>query len=559
MATATPAAQITATLGTYLDLLERNGITVTLIPAAAASAGADHARTAPSADETRRAPEPAAAATADAQAAAAADSAALRALPVSHVTCNSRDAVPGTLFICKGAAFKPSYLEDAVAAGAVAYLAAQPYPGIAAPCAQVDDVRLAMGLLADAAYDHPSGKLDICAFTGTKGKTTCAYYLRGILDAAARAAGRTARTPIFSTIELDDGIEAGPSKLTTPEPLDLQRHLANAVAAGADRLVMEASSQALKYGRVTATRFAVGAFINIGNDHISPIEHPTFEDYLAAKLRIFDHAETAVVNLEANDEHIDKILAAARAACPRVVTYALADPAADVALLAARPAPNRPDATLAQVRTPAFTAEVLVPSVAEFNLSNALAAIACAYALGVDEQSITAGLADVYVPGRMQTVPTGNPDVAAIVDYAHNGDELETLLATVRRHYPGREVVAVFGATGVKGVERRVGMGVAAGKLADRIVATEDDAGTEDVASICATIVENVRAQGNGNVKVVLDRTEAIRTALAETQGPAVIVVAGKGHEKRMLRAEGPVPYEGDAAVLTRAASELWG
>ena len=177
----------------------------------------------------------------------------------------------------------------------------------------------------------------------------------------------------------------------------------------------------------------------------------------------------------------------------------------------------------------------------------------------MDARSIATGLADVRVPGRMETVDLGNPEVTGIVDYAHNGDELEALLTTVRRHYPGREVVAVFGATGVKGVERRVGMGIAAGKLADRIVATEDDAGTEDAAAICDTIVENVRAQGNDRVQVVLDRTEAIRTALAETHGPAVIVVAGKGHEKRMLRAEGPVPYEGDAEVLARLSSELWG
>ena len=518
--TPSPAKQITTTLGTYLDLLENNHVLAEIIPVGAAT-GTANAHT---------------------DATGAADRlGALHALPIRHVSCSSADVVPGTLFICKGAAFKPAYLEDAARAGAVAYVAEQTYPGIDLPCVRVDNVRLAMGLLADAAWDHPSGKLDICAFTGTKGKTTCAYYLRGILNAAERAAGREGRTPIFSTIELDDGIGAGPSKLTTPEPLDLERHLANAAAAGARRVVMEASSQALKYGRVTGVRFAVGAFINIGNDHISPIEHPTFEDYLAAKLRIFKHAETAVVNLEGAPEHLDQILAAAHAACPRVITYALNSSDADVALVAARPAVGRPGSTVATVRTPQFVVDVTVPSVAEFNLSNALAAVACAYALGVDRKSIARGLADVRVPGRMELVPLEREDLVGIVDYAHNGDELETLLETVRRHYPGREVVAVFGATGVKGVERRVGMGLAAGKL----------------AAICATIVENVRSTGNDNVQVVLDRAEAIRTAVRETSGPAVIVLAGKGHEKRMLRAEGPVPYEGDVEALTRAVREL--
>ncbi len=531
-----PAKQITTALGAYLDLLENNHVLAEVIPAGTPA-------------DTASAREDAAG--------AAAWLDALRALPIRHVSCSSADVAPDTLFICKGAAFKPAYLEEASRAGAVGYVAERTFPDVDLPCVRVNNIRLAMGLLADAAWGHPSGKLDICAFTGTKGKTTCAYYLRGILNAAERAAGCDGRTPIFSTIELDDGIEADPSKLTTPEPLDLERHLANAAAAGARRVIMEASSQALKYGRVTGVRFAVGAFINIGNDHISPIEHPTFEDYLAAKLRIFKHAETAVVNLEGAPEHLDRILAAAHAACPRVITYALNSSDADVALVAARPAVGHPGATVATVRTPQFVVDVTVPSVAEFNLSNALAAVACAFALGVDRKSIACGLADVRVPGRMELVPLGREDLVGIVDYAHNGDELETLLETVRRHYPGHEVVAVFGATGVKGVERRVGMGLAAGKLANRIVVTEDDAGTEDVAAICATIVENVRSAGNDNVQVVLDRAEAIRTAVRETTKPAVVVVAGKGHEKRMLRAEGPVPYEGDVEALTRAVREL--
>ncbi len=473
---------------------------------------------------------------------------------ICHVTYDSRTVVPDTLFICKGAAFKQSYLEQAAAQGAVAYVSERAYRDVALPCLLVSDIRRAMGLIAAEAYSHPADDLAVCAYTGTKGKTTSSYYLKGILDAEAQRLGTT-RTPIFSTIEFDDGIESGPSKLTTPEPIELEQHLANAREAGAREVVMEASSQALKYGRVIGVHFAVGAFLNISEDHISPIEHPTFEDYFSSKLLLFSRCDQAVVNLDT--DHVDEILAAA-SRCRKTITYSMTDARADVYLMGQTPLEDRM-ATLARVRTPRFIAEIEVPSMADFNISNALSAIACAEALQISEESIVHGLADVRVPGRMQVVDMPGDQIVGIVDYAHNGGSLEALLTNLRSRYPGREIVVVFGATGTKGVERREGMGTAAGKLADRIVVTEDDPGKEDPADICATIMRFIKAEGNHNARVVLDRTEAIRTALLGCTGPAVVAVAGKGHETRMLRAEGAVPYEGDAQVLSRLGRELLG
>ena len=475
---------------------------------------------------------------------------------ICHVSCDSRDVVPGTLFICKGAAFKPAYLADALAAGAVAYVAESPFPGIDAPMLEVSDIRHAMGVLADRTWDHPSGRIRICALTGTRGKTTTAFCLRAILN--ARAARRGApRCPLFSTIMLDDGLTSAPAKLTTPEPLDLQRHLACAVASGADTLVMEASSQALKYGRMEGVEVAVGAFLNISEDHISPIEHPTFEDYLTSKLRLFEHARHAVVNLDMDPAYLPRVREAA-CSCARTVTFSTRDARADVFASHIR---HEEGGLAFDLHLAEQTVPVRLSLLGTYNVGNALAAVACAHILGASTEDISRGLAEVSVPGRME-VPYASDDLSVIVDYAHNGGSLEALLRDVRAAYPGRQLTCVFGATGTKGVERRFGMGAAAGALADRVIATEDDAGMEDPAQICAQIEgaarDSAREAGRADIVIdtVLDREEAIRHALFDATRPAVVVLAGKGHERFMIRGDRREPYEGDAAVVERLMNE---
>ena len=148
--------------------------------------------------------------------------------PVALVSCDSQVVIPHTLFVCKGAKFKEEYLRQAMEAGAFVYVSQTPYPDIPLPCLRVTDIRQAMGLLADLAYSHPSGKLKITGLTGTKGKTTTAYYIKSIVDTWLAAQGHR-ESALLSTIVTDDGLERKPAKLTTPEPLDLQRHLSHAV------------------------------------------------------------------------------------------------------------------------------------------------------------------------------------------------------------------------------------------------------------------------------------------------------------------------------------------
>ena len=470
-------------------------------------------------------------------------------LEISFATDDSREARPHTLFVCKGAAFKRAYLVGAIEAGAVAYVSETDYD-VDVPCLLVSDIRRALGLVADTAYGHPSSKIKVCAFTGTKGKTTCVYYLRSILAEHARRTGAPA--PAFMTgVEYDDGVERGESLLTTPEPFTLQRRIAHAVSAGCEHLVMEASSQALKYHRTLGVEFTVGAFTNFGEDHISPIEHPTLEDYFSSKLMLFRHCRTAVVN---RDMDVAGSVLDVASACGNLLTYSLADTTADVHATNVATGDRGLTAT---VHTPHAVFDIALPTPVTFNLSNALAAIACADALGIEPEAMAAGIAAARVPGRMEMLFTEDGSIVGVVDYAHNGLSLETLLTDLRTTYPDRELAVVFGATGGKGVDRRETMGEAAGQFADRIVITEDDPGPEDAAEICDAIARAVAEQGHDNWQIVLDRAEAIRTAVRETTRPAVVIVTGKGDDAFMLRRGVREPYEPDTVQLERVLADF--
>lgn len=464
--------------------------------------------------------------------------------PVPLVSCDSKLVVPDALFICKGAAFKPEYLAQAAQRGALAYVSETVYPQIPLPCLRVTEIREAMALLADRAWGHPSGRLRIAAVTGTKGKTTTAYYIKSILDERRRALGER-ETAILSTIVTDDGVERRPARLTTPEPLDLQRHLWNAASSGAGYLTMEVSSQALKYHRVTGCKFSTGIFLNIGQDHISPREHPDFEDYFSSKLKLFSLCETAVVNLDG--DFSARVLDAARV-CPRLLTCSLKDPGADVFASNLRKEGN---ATLFRARTPSWEGDLRLNMPGLFNVENALAAVAAAESFGVGGDAVAAGLARALVPGRMETCHSADGRVTVIVDYAHNGMSLEALLSSVRREYPDRELTVLFGCTGGKGLDRREGMGKAAGRWADRILLTEDDPGPEAVEDICREIGAHIAPFGKA-FAVVPDREEAISRAVLEAREPAVVVLAGKGAEQEQKRKNGPVPCAPDGMLARK-------
>lgn len=465
---------------------------------------------------------------------------------ITAVTCDSRSAVPGCLFICKGAAFKEEYLAEAIRRGAVAYVSEKVYDQ-PAPCLQVTNIRMAMGVLADHAWGHPSGRLTVIGITGTKGKTTAAWFLKAILDHWRQRQGKPP-VGLLSTILIDDGVERRPAALTTPEPLDLQRHLFNAANAGCEYVVMEVSSQALKYGRMIGVELAVAAFLNIGEDHISPAEHPTWADYFSSKLRIFNHARSAVINLDGEKEQVDRILENAKY-CERVVTYSSAFPNvlhADLSAQAISPIEG------GQAFAAAYEGEgepFALSMGGDFNVSNALAAMGVCRILGVPGSDVRAGLFAASIPGRMETYV--NQEKTVIVDYAHNGMALTALLQGVRKEHPGAPITLVFGCTGDKALDRREGMGRAAGEYADTILLTEDDPGHERVEDICTQIESYVNLYGKP-CTIIPNREEAIRRAIEEAPPGGVVILAGKGAEQAQKRANGPEPCVPDGMLAKK-------
>ena len=460
---------------------------------------------------------------------------------VALVSCDSQLVIPETLFVCKGAHFKAEYLMDAMHKGAFAYVSEVPYPEVPLPCIQVKDIRTAMGLIADMAYHHPSGQLRITGLTGTKGKTTTAYYIKSILDCHLAAQNRR-ESALLSTIVTDDGVERRPAKLTTPEPLDLQRHLRNAASVDAGFLTMEVSSQALKYGRVIGVDLACAVFLNIGEDHISPIEHPDLEDYFASKLLIFRQAQTACINL---DSDRSERIAAAASICPNVITFSREDPSAAVYGSNLR---KEGGFIRFHVRTPRYERELTLPTAGLFNVENALAAVAVAECYDLPAECVEEGLRRAFGPGRMEQYQSSDGQLTVIVDYAHNGMSLETALRSIRTEYPDREVTVLFGCTGGKGLDRREGMGRAAAHLADRIILTEDDPGPEEVDDICADIGRYI-SEYDKEYTVISDRPAAIKAALEGAARPAVVLLSGKGNETTQKRKDGPVPCLSDGQL----------
>ncbi|MCI8422714.1 MAG: acetylglutamate kinase [Lawsonibacter sp.] len=479
----------------------------------------------------------------------------LRDLPMSEpiplVSYNSQEVVPGTLFLCKGAHFKEEYLLQAREKGATAYVSEVPYPHVDLPRILVKDMRRAIAPLATLYFNDPSGSPDlhVIGITGTKGKSSTTYYLKYILDEYLHGEGLP-ESGVISSIDTYDGVGRFESHLTTPEPLELQRHLANARDTGIRYLTMEVSSQALKYHRSLCTRFAAACFLNIGEDHISPIEHPDFEDYFSSKLKLFEQADINCVNLDC--DHAQRVLRAAQKAGVPLYTFSQKDPEADVYASQIR---KRGGDILFRVKTRCFLREFRLTMPGLFNVENALAAIAVCEGLNIPERCIYVGLMKARVPGRMEVYSNADETVTAIVDYAHNRMSFQTLFRSVQAEYPGRRIVTVFGCPGGKALDRRQDLGEISGQYSDLVVLTEEDSGEEDTLSICQEIAGHVAAQ-NCEYSIEPNRGEAIRQAILGCQTPSVLLITGKGAETRQKRGSAYVDTPSDVDYVQTCLRE---
>ena len=459
---------------------------------------------------------------------------------ITALVCDSREAAPGALFAALPGhhADGRAYISDALERGAAAVVCAPPLPpGV--PGAAVDDPRTALALLAAEFYGHPAGALTLIAVTGTKGKTTTAHMVRDILSAAGYV------TSMIGTLGAYIGREKlSDSPNTTPEPIALHRTLRQMADAGCTHVVMEASSQAMKLKRLYGLEFAAGLFLNLSPDHIGPGEHAGFEEYRACKAALFRQCRRAVGN--ADDPAWPHMAAQLPSNAP-VTTFGF-DPRAAVRALAIEPDPDRP---LAVRLTAAGAPRYHIPLPGRFNGQDALAAVALARALGLNDGAVRAGLAHVRVPGRAQRLPVPAP-FEVVVDYAHNGISFDAVLSALREHHP-RRIIAVFGAGGDRPKMRRTDMARSAARWADYAVLTEDNPRSERAEDICADISA---ALGGFPHETVLDRRAAIFRALDLARPGDVVALLGKGHEAYIEKDGIRRPFSEIEAVHTYFAAQ---
>lgn len=443
---------------------------------------------------------------------------------VQEISYNSKEVIPGTLFICKGSSFKEDYLIEAIERGAIGYVSEVAYVSAAAiPNLIVSDVRVAMPELADFFFNSPSKQLKIVAVGGTKGKTTTTHFIKAIIDGYLKNQGKQ-ESGLISSIKVFDGLSVYPASNTTPEAIPLQRYLANAVKAGLEYLVLEVSSQALKYNRVDCIHFDVGIFLNISNDHISPIEHEDFEDYFHSKMKMFEQTDLAVINLDSDE--INRVLEISGQS-QKVVTYSKKSLEAD---FVGHEIKNNRLETNFKIQGPNFDEMFKLAIPGGFNVDNALAAVTATSSMGISHTYAKEVLAEVKVPGRMEMWESNDGLLTVIVDYAHNKLSYESLYPALRTEYPDFHIVSVFGARGGKALNRRKELVDIVGQYADEAILTMIHPDNEKLADINQTLAENLEPY-KIPYQTIENRGEAIREAIGAVKGKTLVVITGRGHE----------------------------
>ncbi|MGB8262013.1 MAG: UDP-N-acetylmuramoyl-L-alanyl-D-glutamate--2,6-diaminopimelate ligase [Terracidiphilus sp.] len=476
--------------------------------------------------------------------------------PVAGVEYDSRRVRPGAVFVAMrgGSTDGNRYIDKAVAAGALGLITDSSTAfdhhlvyNAGLPMLEVEHGRRALAEASAAFFGHPERKLAATGITGTNGKTTTAFLLESLLNAAAR------KTVLIGTIEYHVAGEVRPSVHTTPESRDLFELMAEGAARGATELVTEVSSHGLDQGRAWGVPFDVAVFTNLTRDHLD--YHGAMEKYFAAKRLLFDgtrYPAPRVAVLNAGDPHSAALAEAARSAGAEIRTYGIEAGEWRAASYCLTPA----GATI-ELETPAGSATVESRLAGEVNILNLLAALTAAHARGISFDVLVESIGGLQpVPGRFQPVDGGQP-FTVIVDYAHSDDALRNLTALARQMTArtGGRVLTLFGCGGDRDRTKRPKMGLAAGQGSDFVVATSDNPRSEEPLAILAEIEPGLKA-ARARYTVEPDRATAIGLILSEARPGEVVLIAGKGHEKEQIVAGRTIPFD-DAEVARSALAAL--
>ncbi len=439
---------------------------------------------------------------------------------VNHLIYDSRKVEEGDVFVCLTGAVSDGhdYIEDVIKKGAKAIIVEKEVEvQHEITVIRVENARYALACMSAEYFGRPYEKLITIGITGTKGKTTTSYMIQKILERAGKKVG------VIGTIGVVIGEEHYKTANTTPESYDVQYYFKKMVEAGCEYVVMEVSSQGLKYNRVAGFTFDYGIFTNLTPDHIGPAEHDSLEDYIYSKSLLFGRCKKGILN--GDDPHTKEMLV--NHSC-EVETFGFGEEdtyrASNMQLLSASGFLG-----VSFVISGKMEAEVKVNIPGRFSVYNALSAIALCHNLGVSDEAILDGLRKIRVKGRVEIVPYSD-DFTVLIDYAHNAVSTESLLTTLREYQPKR-LITLFGAGGNRDRNRRYDMGEISGKIADLSIITSDNPRFEKPEAIIEDIKVGVERSG-GKYIAITDRREAIHYALDHGQKGDIIAMLGKGHEE---------------------------
>lgn len=444
---------------------------------------------------------------------------------ITAVVYDSRKVTEGCMFICieGGTVDGHSFAADVVAKGASVLVVTRDVSarleGLAPDdltIIRVADSRYAMAFISAAYFGNPADKLKVIGITGTKGKTTTTYLVKSILEHAGHKVG------LIGTIEAIIGEKHIPAANTTPESYILQEYFAQMVDAGCDIVVMEVSSQGLMLHRTQGFLFDIGIFTNASPDHIGPLEHRDFDDYMRCKSLLFKQCRVGIVN--SDDKCWQQVT---QGHTCRIETYGFS-----------READYRASG-LELVQGAGFLGvkfrteglanlDVEVHAPGRFSVYNALCAIAICRHFQVENTQIQEAVREAKVKGRIELVKVSD-NYTLMIDYAHNAMALESLLTTLKEYNPKR-LVCLFGCGGNRSKLRRYEMGEVSGRLADLTVITSDNPRNEEPRDIIEDIKTGI-AKTDGKYVEIVDRREAIAYVIDNGMPGDVIVLAGKGHE----------------------------
>lgn len=481
---------------------------------------------------------------------------------IKGLSSDSRRCGEGYVFFCKGEIFLSSYAKQAENIGVSMFIYDQQseqavrQAGLSKKCVQIktSDIMKSMAVIAAHFYEKPMEKLVTVAVTGTKGKTTAVCYINSVLN--KHTDGKSAI--------LNDMLEEDAPRLTTPEPIELHQAAAKAFRLGYTHLICEISSQALKLQRTYGITFDIAAFLNLGNDHISPKEHSCAEEYFLCKSLLFKSCKTAVINV--GDEFgrrlpfmLDKDV--------KKITFALSDKNADYYTGIIKNESGGCDFNVYEKEIKS-SFPIVTSTIGSFNALNALCATAICKSLGASEKSVFLGILCSHAAGRGEIIESQDGRVAIIVDYAHNEMSFEAIFQAAKKYKKDASITAIFGCPGDKAHCRRKSMVHVCSQYADKAIICDDDSGNEGYGCIskeirqlflCETSASDSRLKFS-SVSFIESRRSSIEHALSlayESAPKTLILFLGKGNETQNRTEKGDAACTSDIE-LAREAMNLY-